>query len=135
MSFFARNIQDAKLQTSKVLPAANANNDTSSIDLGAGGVFQPESVEVLVSVPALPALVEAKKVTIKLQDSANNSSFADVDPLIQTVVTGGVGGGAAAKAVRFKLPAPVRRYIRWNQAVENAGGDNTGVSVSYKLLF
>lgn len=132
---YNRNLRDADFTTTKALPAAAANNNTASFDLGQKTAGELEQIECEIAIPALPALVEAKTVTIKLQDSADDSSFADTDPLISTVVTGAVGNGAAAKTVRFRLPPAVRRYIRLNQAVLTAGGDNTGVSTTFSLLF
>jgi hypothetical protein len=132
----SRAIQDLTFTTSKALPAANANNDTSSFNLVqvAPGV-ELENVELMISVPALPALVEAKTLTISIQDSADDSSYATIAGLATLVITGGVGGGAAAATRYVRLPRGTRRYLRFNQAVMNGGGDNTGVSVTYKLLF
>lgn len=132
---FARNIKDAAKIVTKALPAANANNNTDTIDLEGVNGTKPEGIEVEISVPATTTLVDGTAITIKLQDSADNSTFADVDPLIQTTVTGGTGNGSAAKVARFRLPSGVRRYIQFNQAVANGGGDNTGKSVTYSLLF
>jgi hypothetical protein len=44
------------------------------------------------------------------------------------------GAGGTAKSFRFRLPPTARRYIALNIAVENSGGDNTGVDVTFKLL-
>lgn len=132
---FTRGIQDAKFKVTTALPAAGANGNTTSFDLGAGGNHQPESVEVEVSLPATPSLADNKNVDIKLQDSADDSTFADVAPLIISRVTGAGGAGAAAKVFRFKLPPGTRRYIRFNQAVDAAGGDNTAVSSTITLRF
>jgi hypothetical protein len=86
-------------------------------------------------IPALPNLADTKKLTVKVQDSADNSSFADVDPLIQTTVTGSGGAGSSAKTVRFRLPPTARRYIALNLAVDASGGDNTASSVIFRMLF
>jgi hypothetical protein len=130
-----RNRKDAALSVSKALPAAAANNDSDSIDLEQVYGGRIENVELEISVPALPALVEAKTVTITIQDSADDSSFAAVTGLATFVITGAVGNGAAAVSRRIKLPPITRRYVRWNQAVLTGGGDNTGVSVTGALVF
>lgn len=133
---FDRTIKDANLIVTKAPPAAGASNQTNSIDLGhLGGVGVPaEGACLLINIPAMAALADAKKLTIKLQDSADNSSFADVDPLISTFVIGAGGAGCAAKEVEFPLPSTVRRYIRCDQTEEAAGGDITGSTVTYSLL-
>jgi hypothetical protein len=130
----SRNRRDALLEVTKALPAAAANNNTDAIDLEqvAGGDL--EAIEFEVSVPALPALVEDKTVTITVEDSANGTDFDALDPAITTVITGGAGNGADAKTVRFRLPSTARRHVRLNQAVLAAGGNNTGVSTTFRLL-
>lgn len=133
---FDRNIKDNSLIVTKALPAAAANNNSPTLDLGgSASYFQAQHVEVEIVVPATPALVDAKTIIISLQDSADDSSYAATDPAISTTLTGAGGVGAAAKTVRFRLPSNVRRYIQFNQAVLTAGGDSTAVSVTYRLLF
>lgn len=129
-----RAIKDATFVKAKALPAAGANNNTATFDLGPGG-YVAEEIEVEIAIPTLADLEDDKTVTIKVQDSADDSSYATVDPLIQTSVVGAGGAGSAAKTVKFRLPAGVRRYIQFNQAVESAGGTLTAVSVTYSLLF
>jgi hypothetical protein len=128
-----RLVRDSALSVTKALPAANANSNSGTLDLGAGP-FHTEELDVEISIPALANLVDAHAVTIKLQDSADDAAYADVDPLIQTTVTGAGGVGCAAKVVTFRLPPGVRRYIQFNAAVANGGGDNTASSITYSLL-
>ena len=130
-----RNLTDALKVVTKALPAAAANHNTDSIDLEQIVGGQVEAIAFEIEIPALPALVEDKTLTISVQDSADDSSLAALDPAITTVVTGGVGDGAAAKTVRFRLPPNARRYIALNLAVLTAGGDNTGVYVTFRALF
>lgn len=129
-----RSIKDAALIVTKALPAAAANNDSASIDLQkVDATF--ERIELEISVPALPALVEAKTVTITIQDSADNTTFAAIAELATLVITGGTGNGAAAASRVVRLPSTTRRYVRFNSAVLTAGGDNTAKSVTAALLF
>jgi hypothetical protein len=131
-----RSLKDAQLIVTKALPAAAANHNTGTIDLESVANWpSTEKVAVQISVPALPALVEAKTVTIKLQDSADNSSYADIEELASLVITGGTGNGAAAVTREVFLPPTTKRYIQANIAVLTAGGDNTGVSLTLALLF
>lgn len=127
--------RDAALTKAKALPAAAANNDSDSIDIGATNVGAiGDSIEVEIALPALANLVEAKTVTCTLQDSADNTSFTAITGLSTFVVTGGTGGGAAAATRRVRLPSATRRYIRVNTAVLTAGGDNTASSVTLSVL-
>jgi hypothetical protein len=128
-------MKDAILITTKALPAAAATNSHDGIDIGArSGTFGivPDGVELEISWPALPALVEAKTVTFTVNDSADNSSFASLG--LTKVLTGGAGNGHAAGSVKFKLPDSTRRYVNVSQAVLTAGGDNTGVSTTVSII-
>lgn len=129
-----RQVRDAALTVTKALPAAAKNHNTSTIDLGATAPASLETIEVEIAVPALPALVEAKTVTIKLQDSADDSSYADVEELASLVITGGTGNGAAATTRKVRLPSTCKRYLQANIAVLTGGGDNTGVSLTLSAL-
>lgn len=133
---FDRTIKDANLIVTKAPPAAGATNYTDGINLGHLGLYgvPPEGARLLVNIPAMAALADTKKLTLVLQDSADGSSFADVDPLIQTSVVGAGGAGCAAKEVEFPLPSTVRKHIRASQTEEAAGGDITGSTVTYSLL-
>ncbi|MCC6356911.1 MAG: hypothetical protein IT577_23745 [Verrucomicrobiae bacterium] len=130
-----RNIRDYALESTKALPAAGANVNCAAIDMEAVTGGRQEGVEFELAVPATPSLVEAKVITFKVQDSADNVTFADIDPLISTTVTGqAAAAGGAAKTVRFRLPSTARRYIAVNAAIPADGGDNTAVSSTLALL-
>jgi len=129
-----RGIRDAKNSVTKALPAANATNQSGTIDLGPGP-YHPEGLMLEIAIPALANNIDStKSVTIKLQDSADDITYADVDALISTTVAGVASTGSAAKTVTIHLPPNVRRYIQFNQAVVTGGGDNTASSVTYSLL-
>ena len=131
-----RNQRDADFIVVKALPAANANHNTDTIDLEQLTGGDLENIQFEISVPATPALADTKKITITVQDSADDITFAAIDPLISTTVTGvATGQGGPAKTVRFRLPPNARRYIQLNLAVENSGGNNTGVDVTWSVLF
>ena len=132
---YVRNLTDLAKTVTKALPAAKANHNTPTIDLEqtVGGII--EGIAFELAIPATPALVEAKSITVTVQDSADDSSYAAIDPAISTTVVGAaLAAGGAAKTVRFRLPPTARRYIQLNLAVENGGGDNTGVDVTFRLL-
>lgn len=129
----ARSIKDTQLTTTKALPAAAATNYHASIDLAQTTKEAIEAVELIVSVPATPALVYDKDITLAVQDSANDSDFTDLG--ISKVITGEYGGGADASEWRVALPSTCRRYVRVSQTVESGGGTNTAVTVTAALAF
>lgn len=130
-----RRLQDANLVKTKALPAANAANASDSIDLGQTTLGPAaDDIEVEISIPATPALVDAKTITLTLKDSADNSSFAAIPSIATLVQTGAGGAGAAAASRRFKLPPSTRQYLRLDAAVENGGGSNIAVSYTLKVL-
>jgi hypothetical protein len=133
---FDRALQDAALSVTKALPAADANNTSNSIDLGSVALGPTgDHIEVEFGVPATPDLTEGDTITLTLQDSADDSSFAAIAPLTTIVVTGAAAaaGGAAASRI-IRLPRTTRRYIAVNAAVLTGGGDNTGVDYFLRIL-
>ena len=132
-----RSLKDAKFILTKVLPAANANNNSDVIDLeAASGDPDPGMFDVEVSVPALANHTDSTKtITIQVYDSADNSSFAEIAPRIECRIPGVASTGSLAKTFTFRLPPEVRRYLRFNQAVPSGDGDNTASSITYSLLF
>lgn len=133
---YARNLRDADLTVTKALPAAAATNYTDSIDLGQDKVQSLEAIEFELVIPATPALVDTKLITFAVQDSADDSTFAAVDPAISTTVVGvATSQGGTAKTVRFRLPSTARRYVRISQTVETGGGSNIAVSTTFSVLF
>jgi hypothetical protein len=133
---YTRSRRDAALVVTKAAPAANANHNTPTLDLEQVTGGEIEGMVGEIEIKALPSLADTKTLTVKLQDSANDSSYADVDPLIQTTVTGVSSAGSAAKTVRFRFPPGTRRYVQLNLAVAASGGDNTGVAsaVTFSIL-
>ena len=130
-----RTIRDGKLKAVKACPGAGNNHNTGTIDLGcANPGASVETVEVEIVIPALPSLVDGKTLTVKLQDSADDSSYTDIPELASLVVTGASGGGSAAATRIVRLPSSAKRYLQANLAVVTGGGDNTAQSVTVSLL-
>lgn len=130
-----RRLADANLTKTKALPAAAAANATDSIDLGQTTLGPAaDHIEVEISIPTTPALVDDKTITLTLKDSADDSTFAAIPAIATLVQTGASSAGAAAASRRFKLPPSTRRYLRLDAAVLTAGGDNTAVSYTLKVL-
>jgi hypothetical protein len=139
---FARNTKDASFVKTKALPAAAATNQTDTFDLGRTSAYpSPEGVEFEVSIPAMAAHNSASyDVTIKVQHSTDDSSYADFDTgteaLPDIVIThpGVASTGSVARVVRLRLPSNCNRYIQFNQAVTTGGPTLTGSSVTYSLV-
>ena len=129
-------MKDAFKSSTTALPAAGAANLSDSIDLEqvAPGPAHPLR-ELDVTLPATPALVDTKNITLTLKQSPDNATWAAIPELATIVVTGAGGVGAAGALRRVKLPPTVQRYIALAQAVDAAGGNNTGVSTLMELVF
>ena len=94
-------LKDAELTRTLALPAAGATASSASIDLSA--IEQAEChFEVEIKVPALANLAEDKTLTVTLEDSADDASFAPIVGLAPLEVTGGVGGGAVSASLRVR---------------------------------
>lgn len=135
MGYTTRTIYDAALSQTKALPAAagTVNGtaiDTHSVDAGNIGEFSTFTL----SVPATPSLANSATLTFTVQDSADNSSFAAISNVPTLVMTGAGGvGSAAATLGPIRFPSTLRRYIRVSVVESAAGGDNSAVSMTYKI--
>lgn len=129
-----RRITDAELEVATDIPAEDSTANSDSLDLGAAGVASLERAEMEIDVPALPNLSDGTDVTVTVQDSSDDSSFAAVDELSTVVVTGGGGTGSDAATQKVRLPSTTRRYVRISIATDEASGDNTAEDITYRLL-
>lgn len=130
-----RLIQDAALTITRALPAQNATVNSTSLDLGqtlAGDIN--EQIDLLLTVPATPALADSQTLTFTFQDSADNSSFAAITGVSTLVLTGAGGAGAAATTRRVKLPPAARRYLRVSITSSATSGDSSGVTATFQIL-
>lgn len=130
----ARYIQDAALTIVTALPAAAANNNSATLDLGSTRAADYEGFEIEVDLPATPSLADAHTVTLQLQHSSDNITFANIPELEPLVATGAGGVGSAAVKQRVRLPSQTKRYIQLNQAVASGGGNNTAISSTMYLM-
>jgi hypothetical protein len=111
-------IRDAGLTTAaKAMHTTKA--DGASIDLGQvlGGLIEGCVCELVSSASDATT---GKICTYKLEDSADNSTFAAVDPAVTTTITA-ADSALAAKTVLFRLPPNVKRYIRIAQTGDTLG--------------
>jgi hypothetical protein len=133
MSFeFNRNIQDKNYTSTVAIAQAGANTAAFDLEQAVGGDI--ERVVFSLSAPTAAGISDTKVVTYALQDSADGSSWAAVDPAISTTQTGASSAGIVAKEVRFRVPANTRRYVRIAQTMTASAGTVTGSMVA-KLLF
>jgi hypothetical protein len=128
----SRRLKDANFISSAVLAQAGVNSATFDLEQVAGGLIEELLLEV--AVPAVPGISDTKVLTFQLQDSADGSSWAAVDPSISTTTTGASGTGTPAKTVEFPLPPNTRRYIRVAQTATATAGTFT-LSFTVALLF
>jgi hypothetical protein len=130
-----RDMIDKNLLVTKPFPAAGASASTNAIDTATKTAGRVPRVELQLSAPATPSLVDAKTIIYTIEDSDDNVTFAAVADLPTVTSTGAGGAGAAAVSRNFKLPIGMRRFVRATAAVLAAGGDNTALSFQLALVF
>jgi hypothetical protein len=131
---FNRNQQDQNFVSTVTLLSGGANTAAFDLEQAVGGDIERVVFELAGPALTTAQLVDTKIVTYTLQDSADGTTFAAVDPAITTTQTGAGGAGAAAKTVRFRVPANTRRYVRIAQTASASPGTLTAAMVA-KLLF
>ncbi|WP_353861278.1 Bbp16 family capsid cement protein [Azospirillum formosense] len=97
----------AKAQT---LPQnASADGNGGGVELsGING-----AVEAVARVNTAVTIADTKALTIKLQHSADGSSWTDLGTIYSLTAVGGNGALAVgAELGRFALPSTVRRYVK-----------------------
>lgn len=128
----SRRIKDANYIASSTLAQAGVNSTAFDLEQVNGGLI--ENLLLEVAVPAVAGITDAKVLTFVLQDSADGTTFAAVDPGVSTTITAAGGVGTAAKTVDFPLPPNTRRYIRVAQTATATAGTFTGAFIT-SLLF
>ena len=129
---FNRNQQDQNYVSTVAIAQAGAETASFDLEQAVGGDI--ERVVFELAAPLAAGITNAKVVTYRLQDSADGTTFAAVDPAISTTQTAADGAGIAAKTVRFRVPANTRRYVRIAQTATATPGTLTAAMVA-KLLF
>ncbi len=69
-----------------------------------------------------------------MQDSADNTTFANTNPLVQVSILGVTSTGSLAVVRKMPLPPAVRRYIRFRQDVPANGGNGTNANIAFNLV-
>lgn len=125
---------DLLLDVSRALPAQNTNANSTAIDLKqALPDSLPEHFEFQISVPATTTAT-GQTITITIQDSADNSTFATVEQLEPLLLTG-ASNVTALTTRNFRLPSDVKRYVRVNIAMSATTGDQTAITAGIRLVF
>lgn len=127
----ALGVRDADLVKSIALPNAAATVVTAGVDVGAGNAtIDPVGSEAEVNlVTTLATGVDTKIITCKLQDSADNVTFADIAGLGTRTITA-ASSAYAASTFKFRLPPHTRRYVRGSATGESGGGNASDGTLS-----
>jgi len=126
--------KDVNFIVSRTLPAQNSNNNSTALDLEiAAPYFAGEYSEVEFSIPATTCAT-GQTITVTLQDSADNSTFTQIDEC-ETLVLTGASNATAAATRRWRLPRTCLRYVRVNIAMSSTTGDQTAITSKLSLLF
>ena len=137
MSKYSRNVKDAELIETKALPNGAAAVNSGSIDLEfvkTNGLFLAEcELEVVAPALVVADLPDTKTMIYKVEDSADDSTFATLYDAVITQ-TGAGGAGDATETVRVKLPEDVSRYVRVT-ATNSGAGDASDKSLTMQLVF
>lgn len=126
MSYIDQNLvmSDAQAVTSTAVSTKSIDCTVALRNLGSG-----EPVDVLVAIGTTFTAGGAATLTVALQDSADNSTFADVLVGPAIAVASLVAG---FEAFRIRLPATLRRYIALNYTV--ATGPMTAGALTATLI-
>ena len=89
-------------------------------------------LELEINLPALPPLVAGETLNLKVQDSADGNTFADL--FLLPPINGAVGGTAATSA-RYGLGSTTRQYVAVVATEANGGGVLTGFQFEFHPVF
>ena len=93
-----------------------------------------QDMEVIIRMDATATLVAASVMTFNVQDSDDNSSFADITGLTNQTVHGtAVTNGNAQTDLRWSLPSFARRYIRAKCVADGSTGSNVASNFAIYL--
>jgi hypothetical protein len=130
-----RRLQDESVNQTVTLPSGNATKNTNSVDLGKALPFPiTEAFHVKVSTTTATG-ANNKNITVKVQDSADNETFANIAELGSLTVTDANGAGFPAGSITVQLPPDTRRYVRAQATGEANGGDASDGNLTVSFLF
>jgi hypothetical protein len=130
-----RRLQDESLTKTVALPNAATTANTNSVDLGKALPFPiTESFHVKLSTEAATG-ANNKNITVRLQDSADNTTFANIAELGALTVTDANGAGYPVGTLTVQLPPDTRRYLRAQATGEANGGNASDGDLTVSFLF
>lgn len=142
-----RSLEDPNLQVETAFPAANANNNSASIDLGAPQGSRREGVELFIRLPENSILAAGQTITASIEDSADNSNWAAAPVLGSVAVTGKVGNGLPDTdgngfevagngdvVIHFPCPRKLDRYVRADIIMSSTTGNLTSLSYIFGVV-
>lgn len=127
-----RRVGDGNLTVSTALTAsASQTKYGSSIDLGSASPEALQAIAILrLDVPSISALTGAHTIAFSVQDSADNSSFADVASIATVTAT---GSSPAVIAQDWSFPDNIRRYVRLKQVSSASAEDCSAQSATLSV--
>src|SRR5438045_3678041 len=129
-----RRLQDGVLTANIALPNAANTVNTNGLDLQVTTPF-PTTGRFNVRVDTGVATgANSKNINVIVQDSADNSTFANIAGLTSVAHAGNAANHIAANT-NFALPPATRRYIRASATGEANGGDSSDGSLTISLRF
>jgi hypothetical protein len=132
-----RAIRDINYIANIALPVAANTVNTNSLDLIQATPY-PTTQYVIAQVltGASNASANNKNINVVLQDSADNSNFANIALLAAPLLTVTDNtGNTPAGAANVLLPPGVRRYVRAQAVGEANGGNASNANLTFQLLF
>jgi hypothetical protein len=130
-----RRLQDESLTKTVALPNAATTANTNSVDLGKALPFPiTEAFHVKLSTEAATG-ANNKNITVRLQDSADNTTFANIAELGALTVTDANGAGYPVGTLTVQLPPDTRRYLRAQATGEANGGNASDGDLTVSFLF
>lgn len=135
MAQTTRRLRDNVLSASVALPNAGANTNTNGIDLGATTPWPTtEGLQVIIE-STVATSANTKNINFRLEDSADNSTFANIATAPNPALTVlGVNVAYPVGSQVLAMPAAVRRYIRVKATGEANGGDASDGTVTLSIL-
>jgi hypothetical protein len=130
-----RRLLDASLKKTVALPTGAATANTNSVDLGQATPFPiTEAFHVKIST-SVAAGANNKNITVRVQDSADNETFANIAAVGALTVTDANGAGFPAGSLIVSLPPSTKRYVRAQATSEANGGASNNGALTVDFLF
>lgn len=129
-----RALRDANYIKNVALPNAGNTVNTNGMNLVQAVPF-PMTTKVTLQVNTTASVAaNSKNINIVIQDSADDSTYANIATLAVTRVAGNATAHAAS-STNYALPPGTRQYVRAQATGEADGGDASNGTLTAQLLF